>query len=197
MIIAYVVDVHGNEAYIKKLVGILNNLNIDLAVFGGDLSFSLGLLDGVGIKYVIVPGECDDIYLTKHARTLGVLYDGKVMNIDGLKIGFVGALGAHQSIRRLAGRCSDGLDLLITHMPPKGCLDIILGKYHGGLIELLDLIRKCRIKYVLTGHYHDNVGVCRLDSSLVINPGPMMLGRYLIVYYYSGTLSYEFRSINS
>lgn len=197
MIIVYVVDVHGNEAYIKKLVSFLNNLNIDLLIFGGDLSFNLGLLNEVKVKYVVVPGECDDIYLTKYARGRGVLYDGEVMNLNGLKIGFVGALEVHQSIRRLVSRCSDTLDLLVTHMPPKGCLDVLLGKYHGGLIELLDLIRNYKIKYVLTGHYHDNIGVCKLNSSLVINPGPMMLGKYLIMHYDGGALRYEFQSINS
>lgn len=191
MIIVYAVDAHGNELSVRKLIKVFKELSADFLILGGDLSFSLNLLKDVD-KYAIITGECDDIYMTKHAKELNVLFDGNVLEIYGVKMGFIGGLSVHQSLRRLMGRYNGYLDVLVTHFPPKGCLDLILSKYHAGLVEVLDIVLKYGVKYVLTGHYHDNVGICRLGSALVINPGPLMFGKYLLISNIKGALDIQF-----
>lgn len=178
MSMAYAVDAHGEELNVRRLAKALKE--VELLILGGDLSFDLNLFKGVG-KLAVVTGECDDIYLTKCARKLGILLDGDIMEACGLKIGFIGGLSVHQSIRRLMRRCGGHLDILVTHFPPKGCLDLILDRYHAGLVEVLSIVQRYGVRYVLTGHYHDNVGSCRVGSALVVNPGPLMLGKYLLI----------------
>lgn len=186
MRIAYAVDAHGNEVNIRKLISILSKGGVDALILGGDYCADLNLITSLG-KTFIISGECDDTYLTKHTRKLGIIIDGNVITLGGVKIGGVGGLSPHQSLRSLISRGITSLDILVTHLPPKGCLDIVLGRYHSGLSEVRDYVVRCGVKYVLTGHYHGNRGVCSLSNALVINPGPLMLGYYLELDYDTNT----------
>ncbi len=179
--LVYGVDVHGDQSSFRKLITVFKDVNADLMILGGDLNVDLQLLAELRDKVMVVPGECDDIYVTKRARELGILFDGVVASVNECRIGFLGGLSAHQSIRRLYDGNQGPLDFLVTHFPPKGCLDLILGKHHGGLKELNALITKYQVKYVLTGHYHGNVGSCTLADAVVLNPGPLNQGNYLIM----------------
>lgn len=193
MRVIYAVDIHGYERGLKKLAEVSNSLKADLMVLGGDINADLTILNGLNCKVAVTPGECDDIYITKRARELGILFDGSTVDSDSWIIGFVGGLSVHQSIRKLYERATNSVDLLVTHFPPKGCLDLVLGKYHGGLNELNSIIAKYKVTYVLTGHYHDNVGVCLMCSNaLVMNPGPLTHGKFLLLDYNDTVIEYRF-----
>ncbi|MEM0453626.1 MAG: metallophosphoesterase family protein [Sulfolobales archaeon] len=195
MRIIYAVDIHGDETALKKLNKISNNLNVDLMILGGDIDAELLLLKESSYKVSIIPGECDDIYITKQARELGILFDGTTLNVGNYRIGFIGGLSAHQSIRKFYERVKENVDILVTHFPPKGCLDLVMSKFHGGLHELNSIIAKYKVKYVLTGHYHDNVGSCTLENAIVINPGPLNFGNFLFLEYNEALTNYEFRKL--
>jgi len=184
--IIYCVDIHGSEHNFRKLLLESTRLGVGIMILGGDININLKNVGTLNhYKLVLVPGECDDIYITKYAKELSILSDGIIVDIDNIKIGCIGGLDVHQSIRRLYKYINDigGPDLLVTHFPPKGCLDSVLNNLHSGLREVRDLILRYSIKYVFTGHYHDNIGVCVLGNSIVINPGPLSLGHYLLVEY--------------
>ncbi|MEM4518702.1 MAG: metallophosphoesterase [Sulfolobales archaeon] len=190
--VVYGVDLHGNELNLYKVINVFRALRADLMILGGDINAGLQGLAEIRDKVVLLPGECDDVYVTKHARELGILFDGTAISISGCRVGFVGGLSVHQSIRKLYEGVQGTIDILVTHFPPKGCLDLVMGKYHGGLRELNDVIVRYGVKYVLTGHYHDNIGTCFLNNTLVLNPGPLDLGNYLILNYCGVSANYTF-----
>ncbi len=197
--IIYCVDIHGSEDNFRKLLIESSKLGVEAIIIGGDINIDLkNVMQLKSHKLILIPGECDDIYITKCARELNILSDGVVVDVDGIRIGCVGGLAAHQSIRRLYKHINavGGFDILVTHFPPKGCLDNVLNNFHSGLKEVRDLVLKYSVKYVFTGHYHDNIGVCILGTSVVINPGPLSLGYYLMVEYIpSKPLNYTFMKL--
>ncbi len=197
--IIYCVDIHGSEHNFRRLLIESTKLGVEVIIIGGDINIDLkDVILFNHYRLLLIPGECDDVYITKYARELNILSDGVVVDVDGIKIGCVGGLTTHQSIRRLYKYINTigGLDLLVTHFPPKGCLDSVLNNLHSGLREVRDLILRYSVKYVFTGHHHDNIGVCVLGNSIVINPGPLSLGHYLLVEYIpSKPLTYVFMKL--
>ncbi len=193
--IVYGVDLHGNEVSFKEFVKVFRKLGADLMILGGDLNVDLKSLAELRGRVMIVPGECDDVYITKYAKKLDMLFDGIAVSVNNCRVGFVGSLSVHQSMRKFYERTKGSVDVLITHFPPKGCLDLVMGKYHGGLKELSSMVLEYKVRYVLTGHYHDEVGTCFLGSAVVINPGPLMLGNYLILNYDGLSADYTFMKL--
>ncbi|MCQ2215340.1 MAG: metallophosphatase domain-containing protein [Bacteroidales bacterium] len=59
-------------------------------------------------------------------------------------------------------------DILITHNPPKGILDLS-GDIHYGSNQLRDLVAKLQPKLHLFGHIHDAYGQMELDGTLYSN----------------------------
>jgi Icc-related predicted phosphoesterase len=58
-----------------------------------------------------------------------------------------------------------GLDLLITHMPPLGILDLVTHKdEHIGCPQLLAKIREVQPDFHFFGHVHEQAGLCAVDG---------------------------------
>ncbi|MEM1897675.1 MAG: hypothetical protein QXD36_01015, partial [Sulfolobales archaeon] len=74
--VVYGVDLHGNELNLYKVINAFRALRADLMILGGDINAGLQGLAEIRDKVVLLPGECDDVYVTKHARELGILFDG-------------------------------------------------------------------------------------------------------------------------
>jgi Icc-related predicted phosphoesterase len=62
-----------------------------------------------------------------------------------------------------------GTDVLITHGPPSGILDLC---YHGervGCSDLLKTVKEIKPKIHAFGHIHESAGTIRIDETLYVN----------------------------
>ncbi len=69
--------------------------------------------------------------------------------------------------------------ILIMHNPPKETdCDMIPGGVHVGSALLRDFIEKTQPVLTVTGHIHESAGMSKIGSTLVMNPGALMEGKY-------------------
>ncbi|MCD6340471.1 MAG: hypothetical protein J7L51_00780 [Desulfurococcales archaeon] len=177
--IGYITDLNQKEELGRALlVNLINTYRVDTILIGGDCNLdpqNLPLKDKV--KYYILSGDKDDIYITKTSRKLGNLLDGSIVYLGNIAIAGISGLDCYQSIIKLSKALSQSgnkvrINILVTHHPPKGCLDRIEAlNIRAGLSSVRDLINKLRPNAVLTGHL-GNRGICYIDDIPVINPGP-------------------------
>jgi len=60
-------------------------------------------------------------------------------------------------------------DVLITHGPPHGCLDDIVGGKHVGCEELMKAVHRIQPKLHVFGHIHSGYGRDRLGPTAMVN----------------------------
>jgi Icc-related predicted phosphoesterase len=76
-------------------------------------------------------------------------------------------------IARIWDKIPDGLDILITHGPPKGIMDIGRGKVSAGCYDLLKKVVEVKPTYHLFGHMHmcqgieKHYGITFINSAMV------------------------------
>jgi len=68
----------------------------------------------------------------------------------------------------------DKVDILITHGPPNGILDLTMrSQEHVGCAQLLKKIEKIKPKIHLFGHIHEGYGIVKQDGTLFVNASIM------------------------
>ena len=75
--------------------------------------------------------------------------------------------GAERS--RMWAKIPEGLDVLITHGPPRGILDMTMEKVEAGDLELHDRVRRLMKnppKVHVFGHIHEGYGTMKIESSI-------------------------------
>lgn len=60
-------------------------------------------------------------------------------------------------------------DILITHAPPKGILDLGDDKIHKGCAVLFETLMRIKPSLHLFGHIHEANGKCKIDNTTFIN----------------------------
>jgi Icc-related predicted phosphoesterase len=74
-----------------------------------------------------------------------------------------------QDIMRHWALIPDDTDVLITHGPPAGILDLTAGGVHAGCEDLLQTVRRIRPRYHLFGHIHEAYGKFSTHTATFIN----------------------------
>lgn len=129
------------------------------------------------------------------------LVKNRLLNIDGLKIGFLeiyndvswvkefkprdynkklkAATKETIKVRKILQRFGN-IDILVCHQPPYGILDKVSGKYgapkswhgkHAGGKAILDYVKKYQPRYVFCGHIHEGHGHKKLGKTDIYNLG--------------------------
>ncbi len=62
-----------------------------------------------------------------------------------------------------------GIDILITHGPPKGILDLTLHGLEVGCEDLLEVVQRIRPQYHIFGHIHEAYGIAQIGNTHFIN----------------------------
>lgn len=189
-------DIHGRS---KRLGDALKREDVDLIVLAGDLSNgSLGEVKEV-IRaarehgYVLfVPGNMDPPKLL----TIEDLEGGVNIHLkryEYSKWTFGGHGGGNVSpfitpiefsedeIRRGLIGLGD-VDILVVHTPPHNTrLDMVRAGLHVGSKAIRKYIEEKKPALCLCGHIHESPGIDSIGPTKIVNPGPMMRGRYAIV----------------
>ncbi|MEB3774239.1 MAG: metallophosphoesterase family protein [Desulfurococcales archaeon] len=183
MIILHVSDIHCASTTLRKLI---SEASYDLVAATGDfecLESAETLLSSPG-DVVAVTGNMDNPSIRRRLSEAGVLVDGRQTVISGVRIAGVGGLDVASSIEMLS-RNVDKVDLLLSHHPPRGILDVNLLGVHSGLDEVAWVSDKLGPRIHLFGHIHESPGSVISSGRLYVNPGPLLQGRYAIIDYTS------------
>lgn len=196
----------------------------DIFIFAGDMTHCrtardvedfnrfLGRLDH---EHKIVIGGNHDHRLARDpekARAMlseGIYLQDEEMVVEGVKIYgapwqpiFNGracdafALQRGEPLRKKWDLIPDDVDILVTHTPPAGILDLD-GPVCHGCLDLTETLQRVKPRYHVFGHVHSNHGMVKSNGTCYINcniQGPDgVLRPPLLLEYDTGVLSSEFR----
>ena len=182
VIILHVSDMHCAS---HKVAELLERETYDLVLATGDfecVDTAEAVLARSHAPVYAVTGNMDDPSIARVLRDAGALLDGRTATVMGLRIGGVGGLDPASSIASLERRLDgEGLDILISHHPPKGVLDRTFIGVRIGLKELWPIIEKARPGLHAFGHVHEARGVEERGGTVFVNAGPLSRGNYAVI----------------
>ena len=183
-------DLHRAAPAARRLVEM--SQEADLVIAAGDftnhrqdLAGAMALLEGLKAPVVMVPGnnESED-ELCAAAPDGAVVLHGQSAEVAGLRLFGIGYaipvtpfkdwscdLTEAQGADLLSG-CGE-VDVLITHSPPKGVVDVTSQGVSLGSTAVLDTIKRVKPPLVVCAHIHDSWGQsAKVGGSHVVNLGP-------------------------
>ncbi|MCE4603507.1 MAG: metallophosphoesterase family protein [Aeropyrum sp.] len=170
---------------VRWLVRDANCLGLDIVVVTGDFECTMvveEILRCPSNNIIAVTGNVDHAGIRRALLDAGVLADGRTLSVKGLVMAGVGGMDPANSVRMLAKRIpSEGIDILLSHHPPHGILDITILGARAGLWELKELVDKLEPSAHLFGHIHESRGVERHGRTVFVNPGPLEQGFYAVI----------------
>ncbi len=204
MRVLLVTDIHGD---VEKLERIVEKESFDALLCGGDLSDANNFDDYEGkLKQVLeafekqgnmakaVPGNMDlEEVCVRNLIERRMNIHKKIAAFEEFEaVGFGGGQTPFDTpfeptgeeisnaVETLYGRMKSDTKVAVIHMPPAGTnLDVVEGD-HVGSEEVRSLIEEKDFELVLTGHIHESWGEHELSGTHVVNPGPVMEGRYAV-----------------
>jgi len=164
----------------------------DLVIGAGDfcnmregLDHAMQMLSGMAAPMVVVPGNAEsaDELGTAALPNMTVLH-GTSVEIDGLRLFGLGygvpmtpfgewSCDLSESLaEQMLDACTE-TDILITHSPPKGLVDLTSGGLSVGSTAIRAAIERIQPQLALCGHIHDSWGERgHIGDSEVVNLGP-------------------------
>jgi len=181
LIILHLTDAHCSTSIVHR---ILSTHSYDLVAYTGDLECmdTAEALLKAPSNIVAVTGNMDTPSIYRRLRESGVLFDGRIGVVGGLRLAGIGGIDTSSNIATLS-KAVDRIDVLLTHHPPHGILDKTLIGVNAGLYEILTVIDRLNPRIHLFGHIHENPGYMTIEGRLYVNPGPTLQGRYAIIDY--------------
>lgn len=163
----------------------------DLIIGAGDfaqrregLAQTMALLEPFAAKAVYIAGNNETPDELRAATSARVLH-GEMIDWQGVRIFGIG--GAIPALNITAFESfdisevdaapllaqGDCVDIVVTHSPPKGVVDVMDGRGSMGSVEVQKAIERLQPKLVFCGHIHDCWGQRgKIGQSEVINLGP-------------------------
>jgi len=201
-----VADIHGRvdrfELVRKKAV----ETEADLIVMAGDISgfffnrWIPGQLTSMPVPVFYVRGNSD-----RRATDRYFQHDSSVTHLHLKKVHYRGecfsgisgvfllpfesrlCLAEKRLLTRLDTFFSD-VSVLVTHPPPRGTLDRVMGRFHSGSRALRELARKYQPSLLICGHIHEETGATFLGRTLVVNCSMARKGAGVMVDCHNGAL---------
>ncbi len=182
VVILHVSDIHCRAGLLKDLA---SKLSFDVLAATGDFE-CLDVVEeflSLDAQLVAVTGNLDHAAIFRRLLEAGVLVDGRVKTLKGLVFGGIGGLDPYSSSRSLAEKAGEpgSLDVLMSHHPPKGVLDLTRLGVRAGLDLIKNVVNAIKPRVHLFGHIHESPGYEVRGGTLHVNPGPLMEGRYAVV----------------
>lgn len=194
-----VADIHGQRDAIARTQADIRRLEPDVMVVCGDIShfgrpagFVEEFLRAPGIPTLAVPGNCDLPASVKTLEDLGVGLHGRRRKLGDIELAGLGGSNPtpfgtpfelpeeeiYGGLRKIMGYDN----VLVTHAPPLGHVDIIpqLGR-HAGSRAVAQIVEEFAPPLVLCGHIHEGRGTEATGGTTFLNPGPARDGYAAVV----------------
>ncbi len=192
MIIQAAADFHGKESRYRAFFEGLKDNNPDVAVLAGDIDSNpsfFEFLRKAEIPVLVVHGNMDSINLKQEIEKFdnAIFLHEKVYGIGG--INFVGAGGGNPMVKEVYSAV-DGrwipirdaeIDVLVTHVPPKGVMDRMALGFHIGSKWVKEIVEENKPRLVLCGHVHEDPGYATLGKTVVVNCSIGRKGKYTLI----------------
>ena len=183
-------DLHLGRAAARAIVEA--SAEADLVIGAGDfcnmrvgLREAMAMLEGIKAPIVMVPGNAESADELRRAAPQGAtVLHGEAARVCGLDLYGLGYgvpvtpfgawscdLSEAEAEAHLAG-CR-AADILITHSPPRGAVDITSMGKSVGSNAIRAAIERVQPRLALCGHIHDSAGQkARIGATEVVNLGP-------------------------
>lgn len=182
-------DLHCDQAAAGRLVEAAQAA--DLVIGAGDfaqnhegLQETMAALAPIEAKALYVPGNNETLQALRDATAARILH-GDEVEIDGVRIAGIGCAipplppmpwGSYDMTEDAAGAVLaefSGVDVLVSHSPPKGAVDVHDTAGSFGSVAVRDWVREAQPTLVLCGHIHDCWGQeAMISKTRVCNLGP-------------------------
>jgi Icc-related predicted phosphoesterase len=179
-------DLHGSDWGVKQIHTWIDELQPELLLVCGDtthfgpISFAKDFFEGLDLRTLAIPGNCDPLDILPVLDELGVNLHEKSAEVgDETFIGFGGSNPTpfdtlfevsddkiYESISPLMVKDS----VLVTHAPPHGTLDGTTYSGHFGSKSLTRIIEEFHPKLSVFGHIHEARGFIP-GRPAYLNPG--------------------------
>jgi Icc-related predicted phosphoesterase len=194
-------DIHTQISELETIGGFLSSADLILLV--GDLTNAGGVAEAMAVVQAVrkfnanllaVPGNWDQPEIDAFLNEQDINLNSRFRLFS--RIAFVG-VGAslpcliptpnevsEADLEACLNRAITGLDphipkVLVSHQPPFNTLtDLAQGKTHIGSKAIRAFIENTQPMICFSGHIHESVGVDRIGSTRLINPGPPWQGGF-------------------
>ncbi len=196
MKILAVSDIHGSDRGVMQIHGWIDDLKPDLLIVCGDIThfgpvtFARDFLEGLSIRTLAVPGNCDPEAITEVFNEFGVnLHKKKISVQDENFIGFGGSDPtpfdtlfevANQEIFDSLSDIMEPDSILVTHAPPQGILDTAGPSFHVGSEAVRRVVDEFKPKLSLFGHIHEAQGI-QQGRTVFVNCGTARRGHGALI----------------
>ncbi len=154
-------DLHGHPERVVRVRQLVTEHSPDVVLLPGDLTHAgrgeeaLDLLRTLPVPVLALPGNMDGPRAVAELRARGGLLSQDPAVIGGISFG-------GPAVRTPC-------DVLVTHEPPAGILDLAYSGRHIGSEVVRDLVLRLRPRVLTCGHVHECPGIERLGDTLVVN----------------------------
>ena len=195
-------DLHGNLEVLDKMNEIFKQA--DGVIFAGDFAkfgseeTGLPALEKLCSKHdtiFSVIGNCDNPSFIEETEKRDISVEKQLVMYEGLAFAgsgggskFTGTTPNEKSEEELMedfkiiteqGEQEWSNLIAVSHNPPKNTdCDKISGGIHVGSQLFTQFIEQDKPLAVGTGHIHESTGICKVGTTTVINPGPLLEGKY-------------------
>ncbi|MEM0332077.1 MAG: metallophosphoesterase [Archaeoglobaceae archaeon] len=195
MKILAVADLHSQFSNLKKILG---NVDFDVLLIAGDITnfkdedvFKVDeLISGFVDRCYAIHGNCDSEKILSYELDSIEFIHKRSLKIEDFTLHGLGGSGitpfrtlseyTDEQIENiiLNFKLENSFDVLLSHCPPKGVLDLT----NKGINAGCEAIRKHakKFKLIICGHIHEAFGIYR-GEYIAVNPGPAFSGRYALI----------------
>jgi len=199
-------DLHGKKERIERLKNNLSILKPDILVLAGDISNifharqTLATLNSLALPVLLVRGNSDLKQVESLCRSYVHCHSLQAVGHTLHDIPFVGlggtwplpfhsriALNENAHIKKIAALINHQT-VLVTHTPPRGAQDLVMGRFHAGSRGLRRLIKKCHPNLLICGHIHEDSGTTLIGRTQVVNCAFNRRGSGALILFQDGCL---------
>jgi len=182
-----VADIHGKNERFERIRKNLSDLKADILILAGDISnftkpgMILSRLNALAVPVLAIRGNSDlkrvDHLFSAFPNCIPIhavctmIRSIPFVGIGGtLPIPFRSRIcfNEQSGLRKIAPMISTQT-VLVTHTPPYGYQDLVMGRFHAGSSGLLRLIKRCQPQVLICGHVHEDGGLSAVGKTRVLN----------------------------
>ncbi len=154
-------DIHGRSERVARVRALVAEHAPGVVLLSGDITHAgegteaLALLRTLPVSVLAAPGNMDGPGAVDEITRHGGLAGGQPVVIRGVSFG--------------GPNVETACDVLVTHEPPLGTLDLTMVRTRAGSRRVLELLTRYRPRLLVCGHVHESPGVARVGETLVVN----------------------------